>query len=92
MASPFVCSFYHRPAEVGDPAHSLRSGNPCRLGGNMTEVDTTTTDEEVVETNDDGDITVPKELRAAYNREKAENKKLKAQLMDSAYKGAGLDV
>jgi aminopeptidase N len=57
----------------------------------MTE-DTTTNDQEVVAESDEGDINAPAELRAAYKREKAENKKLKAQLMDNAYRQAGLDT
>jgi hypothetical protein len=57
----------------------------------MTE-ETTTNDQETVVDSEEGDINAPAELRAAYKREKAENKKLKAQLMETAYQQAGLDT
>lgn len=58
----------------------------------MTE-DTGTTEAQAEVDEDDGDDPkVPKELRAAYNRTKAENEKLKAQLLEKAYADAGLDT
>lgn len=56
----------------------------------MTEENTPAVEETTEEV--DGDINVPQELRAAYKREKAENKKLKAQVMERAYSDAGLDT
>lgn len=58
----------------------------------MTEDTTTTEGQAEVDSDDGDDPKVPQELRAAYKREKAENKKLKAQLMDKAYEDAGLDT
>jgi hypothetical protein len=46
---------------------------------------------DIVDDGDEGGLTAPKPLREAYNRIKDENRRLKAEVMLSAYEGAGLD-